>query len=66
MAKINYKVNDFVTILKYKNDPINKEGRITVVYESGHVHVSNLNMPFCGSVNRIFRPDEIAPVTNID
>ncbi len=52
------KVNDEVMIKRYKDNPDNKYGRITTI-KDGRYHVSNMNMPYCGSVCNWFDRDEL-------
>ena len=53
-----FKEGDTVRILgKADTDP-NHEGRVDFV-QNGQVHVSNMNMPFAGSTNKFFKPNEL-------
>lgn len=57
--KSKFNVGDYVLILPYKDDDYNKYGIVNYVLEDGWVHVSNMNMPFYGTVSRNFHPDEL-------
>jgi hypothetical protein len=57
-----FKTNDVAYIKAYKNDPDNCKGRVVTVFDDGRFWVSNLNMPFCGSVSEIFTADELEKV----
>jgi hypothetical protein len=46
---VKYKVNDFVELLDEKPNSINKEARVNKV-DGDYVFVSNLNMPFIGTL----------------
>jgi len=60
---MKFKVNDIVVIKAYQNDEMNGEGRVTQIHSDKHVthsiHVSNMNMPYCGGVCQWFKPDEL-------
>ena len=50
---------DKVRILKYADDPFNEFGLVTHTYNNGDVWVSNMNMPFQGTINQRFTADEV-------
>jgi hypothetical protein len=53
------KVNDIVTILAYKNDPKNCRGRVNSISD-GRYYITNMNMPFMGTINDWFTREEIS------
>jgi hypothetical protein len=60
MFASDYKPGDFVFIRAYANDPNNMHGKVTFVNdENGLIHVSNLNMPFSGTVCKFFSPNDL-------
>ncbi len=53
------KVNDIVLILPYKDSEINSRGRVTQIMGDGSFHVSNMNMPFSGTISDFFTEREL-------
>ncbi len=53
------KVNDIVLILPYKDSEINSLGRVTQIMGDGSFHVSNMNMPFSGTISNFFTEREL-------
>lgn len=54
-----FKRLDTVRLLDYPEGSINSHGHVNHVYPDGRVWVSNINMPYIGTVNKIFRVDEL-------
>lgn len=47
-----HKVNDFVM---YKGEKV----RITAKFPNNRIHISNMNMPLCGSISKIVEESEV-------
>lgn len=56
-----FKLNEIVIIKKYKDDETNCKGRVTAIDQNLY-HVSNMNMPFMGSVNKWFYVDDLKKI----
>lgn len=52
-------VNEFVRIKRYAEDGINGYGRVGYIEDDGRYFVTNMNMPFLGTVNNFFNEDEL-------
>jgi len=58
--RTDIRAGDRVNIKQYKDDEYNSEGRVIQISEDGKSYrVSNLNMPFMGTVNDWFTADEV-------
>ena len=58
-TKHKFKANEFVRIKQYEESGINGYGRVSYIKEDGRVFVTNMNMPFLGTVNNLFDEDEL-------
>ena len=61
---MKFKHNERVLIKKYRNDPDNSHGRINLVSpkKDRPYWVTNLNMPYQGTVSEFFSEDELEKV----
>lgn len=57
-----FKVNETVKINKYDGDQYNEVGRVNSITEDGRYWVTNMNMPFMGTVSDFFDEDELSKV----
>jgi len=58
---MKFKINEFVKILPFKNDTYNCEGRINQIdITNKRYHVTNMNMPFMGTISDWFEEKELA------
>lgn len=57
---------EIVGIKQYRDDEYNYEGRVMNVKETwnGHIYyyVSNMNMPFMGSISEFFKESELEKI----
>jgi len=58
---MKFKRNETVIIKKFRNNPNEKFGRIDSI-EDGKFRVTNMNMPFMGTVSDTFSEDEIEKI----
>ena len=62
---MKFKRNDHITILPYKNDRYNCVGRINQVDTvNKQYHVTNMNMPFMGTVSEWFKENQLAKLSS--
>ena len=54
----NYKVNDHVRLYDYPEGDINEAARIRTIYENDDVFLTNMNMPYLGTINGRFSKEE--------
>ena len=54
-----FEINEIVTIKEYRDDEYNCEGRINTIMEDGKYWVTNMNMPFMGTISAAFTEDEL-------
>ena len=52
-------LGDPIVITKYKDDPANRVAIVQSVNEDGRVWVTNMNMPFQGTVSEILHVSEL-------
>lgn len=52
------KPKDIVLIKKYKDDPVNKYGKVESIIGQRY-WVTNLNQPFCGTISDFFFENEL-------
>jgi len=55
-------VHDEVRIVGKPHGDINEFGRVTAIDDAKGIHVSNINMPYCGTVCRWFDKDQVEEV----
>jgi len=63
------KIFDHVYINKYIGDELNKQGIVLDIktFNKGiKYHVSNMNMPFMGSISDYFYEDELTEIDKLD
>tara|TARA_R100000789_G_C2879489_1_gene114009 strand:- start:237 stop:443 length:207 start_codon:yes stop_codon:yes gene_type:complete len=59
-----YKVNDRVRIIKYPKNDINGYARINFIFPDGRVWLTNINMPYQGTISEIFTKEEFEELLN--
>lgn len=64
---MKFERNEIVGIKQYRGDEYNYEARVnnvkeTIVNDYIYYHVSNMNMPFHGTVSGFFKEDELEKI----
>lgn len=54
--------NEVVVINQYIGDQYNEQGRVNSIMDDGRYWVTNMNMPFMGTVSDFFEEDELSKV----
>lgn len=58
MNNEEFREGQHVRILKYPKGHANAEARINAAYPDGRVWITNLNMPYQGTISKILSPTE--------
>jgi len=54
--------NEVVVINQYIGDQYNEQGRVNSIMDDGRYWVTNMNMPFMGTVSDFFEEEELSKV----
>lgn len=63
MDNLNIKEKQVVRLYVFPPSSSNAEARVRKVYPNGSVWLSNANMPFAGSINKIFSKEQFEKLT---
>lgn len=58
-----FKRNEIVRVVGEPKGSINEFARIDTVYDDGRFWITNMNMPFLGTISKIVAESEIAKAT---
>jgi hypothetical protein len=59
LNETQFRVNETVRLIKYPESHMNSLAKVESIYDDGSIWIVNLNMPFAGTISKIYTPKMI-------